>query len=100
MSPVRTPSSRRTSGAAAALAVLDIVEAPGFLERVTALGERFERELSGLPFTLRRKGLMMGLAMPMAEGGLFAAKALIDKANSNGGPDNITAVLAKVVGVG
>jgi len=29
-----------------------------------------------------------------------ATKALIDKANSNGGPDNITAVLAKVVGVG
>ena len=29
-----------------------------------------------------------------------ATKALIDRANSNGGPDNITAVLAKVVGVG
>ena len=29
-----------------------------------------------------------------------AAQSLIDRANSNGGPDNITVVLAKVVGIG
>lgn len=48
-------------GCVAALAVLDQVEAPGFLERVTEMGARFERELSGLPFTLRRRGMFMGL---------------------------------------
>lgn len=65
-------------GCMAALAVLDIVEAPAFLPRVRELAARFARGLSGLPFTLRQRGMMMGLALPMAEGGLFAAKALID----------------------
>lgn len=48
-------------GCVAGLAVLDQVEVPGFLARVTALGERFERELSPLPLTLRRRGMFMGL---------------------------------------
>jgi acetylornithine/succinyldiaminopimelate/putrescine aminotransferase len=65
-------------GCAAALAVLDAIERPGFLERVTELSERFARGLAGMPFELRRRGLMMGLRFPMPDGGLFAAKALYD----------------------
>ena len=48
-------------GCVAALAVLDIIEEPGFLKRVTELGERFEEELHNLPFRLRRRGMFMGL---------------------------------------
>jgi acetylornithine/succinyldiaminopimelate/putrescine aminotransferase len=65
-------------GCAAALAVLDAVEEPGFLERVRDLGERFEAGLSDLPFTLRRRGLMMGLAFGAPEAGVMAAKMLYD----------------------
>ena len=65
-------------GCVAALAVLDVVEAPGFLERVRALGERFENGLAGLPFELRRRGMTMALAFPQDGGGLAAARALID----------------------
>ena len=65
-------------GCAAALAMLEIVEAPGFLEHVTALGKRFEAGLSGLPFALRRLGLMMGLAFPAPDAGILAAKLLFD----------------------
>ncbi len=65
-------------GCVAALAVLDVIEEPGFLERVRALGERFERGLAGLPFTLRRRGLTMGLAFTEDGGGISAARALID----------------------
>ena len=49
---------------AAALAVLDVACAPGFLERVEVLGQRFAAGLAGLPFTLRQRGLMMGFAFP------------------------------------
>ncbi len=48
-------------GCRAALAVLDIVEEPGFLERVRELSDRFARELEPFPFGLRRRGLFMGL---------------------------------------
>lgn len=65
-------------GCAAALAVLDAVETPGFLERVTALGERFEAGLSDLPFALRRRGMMMGLAFGAPDAGVMAAKMLYD----------------------
>jgi putrescine aminotransferase len=65
-------------GCAAALAVLDIVEAPGFLDRVTALGERFAAGLGDMPFALRRLGMMMGLAFPAPDAGIFAAKLLFD----------------------
>jgi acetylornithine/succinyldiaminopimelate/putrescine aminotransferase len=58
--------------------VLDAVEAPGFLERVRALGERFEAGLSGLPFTLRRRGLMMGFAFDAPDAGVMAATMLVD----------------------
>ena len=65
-------------GCAAALAMLDVVEAPGFLERVEVLGRRFEEGLAGLPFAVRRRGLMMGLAFPFEQGGLVAAKLLFE----------------------
>jgi len=65
-------------GCAAALAVLDVVEAPGFLERVEELGRRFEGGFAGLPFELRRRGLMMGLKFGGEGGGLAAAKACYD----------------------
>jgi acetylornithine/succinyldiaminopimelate/putrescine aminotransferase len=65
-------------GCAAALAVLDLVEAPGFLERVAALGERFERGLDGAPFTLRRLGMMMGFAFGAPDAGMLATRLLFD----------------------
>ncbi len=65
-------------GCAAATAVLDAIEQPGFLERVTSLSERFGRGLEGMPFTVRRRGLMMGLKFGLENGGMFAAKAFYD----------------------
>jgi acetylornithine/succinyldiaminopimelate/putrescine aminotransferase len=65
-------------GCAAALAVLDLLEAEGLCQRVTRLSERFGEELAGLPFTLRRRGLMMGLAFPAEQAGMLAAKLLFD----------------------
>jgi acetylornithine/succinyldiaminopimelate/putrescine aminotransferase len=43
------------------MAVLDIVGGSGFLERVTAMSERFAEAFVPLPFELRRRGLFMGL---------------------------------------
>ena len=65
-------------GCVAALAVLDIVEAPGFLEHVNEISDRFAGGLTGLPFDLRRQGLMMGLKFPAEGGGMLAAKLLHD----------------------
>lgn len=65
-------------GCVAALAVLDVIEAPGFLERVAALGERFEAGLAGGPFTLRRRGMFMGLAFDDPSGGIAATVAMIE----------------------
>lgn len=65
-------------GCAAALAVLDVVESPGFLARVGELGDRFERGLAGLDLELRRRGLFMGLKLPNDGDGLVAARAVID----------------------
>jgi len=77
-------------GCIAASAVLDIVGAPGFLERVADLGDRIESGLRGLPLTLRRRGMFMGLALPSQEeadramiklmfGGVFAFPAGNDR---------------------
>ncbi|MBN2361864.1 MAG: aspartate aminotransferase family protein [Deltaproteobacteria bacterium] len=66
-------------GCAAALAVLDLVEAPGFLDRVNELSERIARDLAGLPFELRRRGLMMAFKFPVEGAGLMAAKLLFDR---------------------
>jgi putrescine aminotransferase len=64
-------------GCVAALAMLDVVEAPGFLERVRDLGERFEAGLDGLDLELRRRGMFMGLKFPGDGGGMAAAGDLI-----------------------
>jgi putrescine aminotransferase len=64
-------------GCVAALAVLDVIEAPGFLDRVTALGDRFEAAFADLPFELRRRGLFMGFKFPGEGDGMTAARALI-----------------------
>ena len=66
-------------GCAAALAVLDVVEAPGFLDRVEALGARFEAGFRGAPFALRRRGMFMGLKFPVPEAGMAAAKLLYEQ---------------------
>jgi acetylornithine aminotransferase len=65
-------------GCVAASAVIDEVAAPGFLERVELLGQRFEQGFAGLPFELRRFGLTMGLRFDHEQGGVLAAKRLID----------------------
>ncbi|HSI81098.1 MAG TPA: aminotransferase class III-fold pyridoxal phosphate-dependent enzyme [Solirubrobacterales bacterium] len=65
-------------GCAVAGAVLDEVLEPAFLARVRALGERFEAGFAGLPFELRRRGLTIGLRFDEPEGGVLAAKRLID----------------------
>ncbi|MFN8161247.1 MAG: aminotransferase class III-fold pyridoxal phosphate-dependent enzyme [Solirubrobacterales bacterium] len=65
-------------GCAAAGAVVEQVTAPGFAERVTELGERFETGFAGLPFSLRRRGMTMGLLFEDPHGGVLAAKSLID----------------------
>jgi acetylornithine aminotransferase len=65
-------------GCAAALAVLDAVEAPGFLERVRDLGERFGEGLSGLGCEVRRRGLFIGLRWPAEGDGMLAARRLFD----------------------
>ena len=64
-------------GCVAALTVLDILEQPGFLDRVRTLGETFEEGLAGLPYTLRRRGLFMGLKSDEPYGGVAAAGQLI-----------------------
>ncbi len=64
-------------GCVAALTVLDVIEEPGFLERVSTLGEWFESELAGLPCTLRRRGMFMGLKFDDPYGGVAAAGKLI-----------------------
>lgn len=80
-------------GCAAALSVLDQLEAPGFLERVRALGERFERGLGGLPFHLRRRGLMMGFAFDAPDGGMLAAHLLYARGVFTAWANNDTRVL-------
>ncbi len=80
-------------GCAAGLAVLDVIEAPGFLERVADLGGRFESEFSDLPFEVRRKGLMMGLGFGVAGAGMLAAKTLFDLGIFSVYANNDTSVL-------
>ena len=65
-------------GCVAALAVLDVVEAPDFLERVVELGERFERGLAGVGGELRRRGLFMGLKLQNEGDAMLAARAVIE----------------------
>ena len=65
-------------GCVAALAVLDVIEAPGFLARVTELAGRFARGLAGLPFELRQRGLFMGFKLPAEGAGMLAAERCYD----------------------
>jgi acetylornithine/succinyldiaminopimelate/putrescine aminotransferase len=65
-------------GCAVALAVLDVTEAPGFLERVNAVSDRLCSAFAGLPFELRRRGLMMGFRFDRPDGGMTAAAAAYD----------------------
>lgn len=65
-------------GCVAALAVLDIVEAPGFLDHVAELGRRFDEGFADMPFELRRRGMFMGLAFDDPLGGLSATRTMID----------------------
>jgi acetylornithine/succinyldiaminopimelate/putrescine aminotransferase len=65
-------------GCAIAMRVLDIVETPGFLERVEDVGLRLEKELAVVPCEVRRRGLFMGLKWSGDDAGIFAAKACID----------------------
>ncbi len=48
--------------AAAATAVLDVVEAPGFIEAVAAKGERLAHGLADAGFDVRGRGLMLAIA--------------------------------------
>lgn len=64
-------------GCVAALTVLDIIEAPGFHERVHAVGRRFEDAFADLPFELRRRGLFMGIKLPNQGDGIIAARDMI-----------------------
>jgi acetylornithine/succinyldiaminopimelate/putrescine aminotransferase len=61
-------------GCAAALATLEITEAPGFLDRVNEVSERLGHAFAELPFELRRRGLMMGFRFDRPDGGLSAAR--------------------------
>jgi acetylornithine/succinyldiaminopimelate/putrescine aminotransferase len=65
-------------GCAIAMRVLDLVEAPGFLERVEDVGLRLEKELAVVPCEVRRRGLFMGLRWEGEDAGTLAAKACID----------------------
>jgi acetylornithine/succinyldiaminopimelate/putrescine aminotransferase len=66
-------------GCVAALAVLDTIEAPGFMDRVNEVGDHLEHELAGLPFSLRRRGMFAGFKFDDPGGGLSATKAVIDQ---------------------
>jgi acetylornithine/succinyldiaminopimelate/putrescine aminotransferase len=80
-------------GCAAGLAVLDVVEAPGFLEHVNQLAAFFRGGLSGLPFELRQRGLMMGLKFEAEGAGMMAAKLLFDAGLFTVYANNDTSVL-------
>jgi acetylornithine/succinyldiaminopimelate/putrescine aminotransferase len=65
-------------GCVIALKVLDLVQAPGFLDRVEEVGLRLEKELASVQCEVRRRGLFMGLKWPDEGAGILAAKACID----------------------
>lgn len=80
-------------GAAAALAVLDLVEMPGFLDHVIDLEDRFVAGFSGMPFALRHLGLMMALVFPAPDAGMYAMKLLFDAGLFTVYANNDTSVL-------
>jgi putrescine aminotransferase len=66
-------------GCVIASKVLDLVEAPGFLDRVEEVGLRLEKELVAVPCEVRRRGLFIGLKWADEDAGILAAKACIDE---------------------
>jgi acetylornithine/succinyldiaminopimelate/putrescine aminotransferase len=67
-------------GCVAGLATLDVVEAPGFLDRVSELGARLEVGLAGLgdgKVTIRRRGMFIGLKFPNEGDAVLAARDVI-----------------------
>ena len=80
-------------GCAAALAVLDVIESPSFLDRVNDLSDRMATAFADLPFTLRRRGLMMGFKFANEGDGLSAAKASYDAGVFTVFANNDTSVL-------
>ena len=65
-------------GCAAGLAVLDVIQQEGFLDHVDSIGAQLAAGLDGLPFAVRRLGMMMGLQFPAPGAGMMAAKLLFD----------------------
>jgi acetylornithine/succinyldiaminopimelate/putrescine aminotransferase len=65
-------------GCVVALAVLDVIEGPGFLERVERVGLRLEKDLGGVGCEVRRRGLFIGLKWPGADAAVLAAKSCLD----------------------
>ncbi len=80
-------------GAAAALAVLDLVEMPGFLDHVVDLEDRFVAGFAGMPFALRHLGMMMALVFPAPDAGMYAMKLLFDAGLFTVYANNDTSVL-------
>jgi putrescine aminotransferase len=80
-------------GCVVALAVLDVLEEPGFLERVEQVGLRLEKELAPIPCEVRRRGLFMGLRWPDRDAGVLAAKACLDAGVFSVFANNDTSVL-------
>lgn len=66
-------------GCAVVLAGLDVIEAPGFLDRVREVAERFRSELAGGPFEIRGRGLFLALKFPHAGDGVTAAQELLHR---------------------
>ena len=64
-------------GCVAALAVLGVIDSPGFLDRVELVGGRFEEGFTGLRFEVRRRGMFMGLKFADEGDGLTAAAEMI-----------------------
>jgi acetylornithine/succinyldiaminopimelate/putrescine aminotransferase len=80
-------------GCVVAQAVLDCVEAPGLLDRVAALSDRLASAFAGLPFELRRRGLMMGFKFATEGGGMRAAQLLFKAGVFAAWANNDTSVL-------
>lgn len=65
-------------GCAAAMAVLDLVLAPGFLERVDEVSGKIVDAFAPCRFELRHRGLMMGLELESELAGMMAMKLMYD----------------------
>lgn len=64
-------------GCAVGLAVLDVLERPGFLEHVRAVADQLTIGLRDLPVEVRQRGLLLGLATDRPDGGVLLAQRLL-----------------------